>query len=277
MSLVVGNSKPVHRSKLLINIALTAVLQDEVSMVNFSIGDSNTTDIYGDEDEFRRLMDEEDDGESTEKEDHGQRAPGAKDDNEDDEDDDSDLTSLATEYGGYQSSDTGFTDPPMPAATRAPGPGYRAEIQEQTSEFLRRWNNRVWNGEQAEIQDRYFLKHAVRWGMSAAAIVNTDILQTGRRDEPGVIYRIRLLKGEFKDMRPRTRQTAWKEYQRACNGPQTPLQLERENLIQAIKNGRTLDEIVQSRIVKLSTNTRAAIRHRWDTFLREGMTLPAVR
>lgn len=35
-----------------------------------------------------------------------------------------------------------------------------------------------------------------------------------------------------------------------------------KNLIQAIKNGRTRDEFVQARIVKLSTITRTAIKHR---------------
>ncbi|KAL9026166.1 MAG: hypothetical protein Q9196_005125 [Gyalolechia fulgens] len=250
-------------------------LEEDISMVGYSVGDSNTTELFGDEAEFHRMMRSEyDDGEETEKE--GPSAVTTKI-KEEEPDDSSGSSSPPPEYSGYQSSDTGFTDPVMPSVTSAPGPGSRAEAQEQVSEFLRRWAARSWNGESAEVKDRYFIKHATRWGMSDSAIANSGILQTGRRDRPGVRYRVRLLKGAHKDVRPRTKFTAWREWKKGRHGPHTPRQHEQENLLRAIRNGMTVKDIVAANIVTLSTNTVAAVRHRWDTFIRDGIILPAIR
>ncbi|KAI4174182.1 MAG: hypothetical protein LQ343_002517 [Gyalolechia ehrenbergii] len=251
-----------------------AELEDDTSMVGYSIGDSNTTDMFGDEAEFHRIMrDDDDEGEETERE-------GASVDTikiKQEEDDSSELSSPPPEYSGYQSSDTGFADPSLPSGTNVPGPGSQTEAQEQVSEFLRRWSSRSWHGQSEETKDRYFIKHATRWGMSPKAIASSGILQTGRKDPPGVRYRIRLLKGAHKDVRPRTKSTAWREFKRSRNEPRTPKQQERENLLQAIKNGMTVQDIVAANIVTLSTNTVAAVRHRWDSFIRDGMILPAIR
>ncbi|KAL8719786.1 MAG: hypothetical protein Q9225_003247 [Loekoesia sp. 1 TL-2023] len=110
--------------------------------------------------------------------------------------------------------------------------------------------------------------------MSDAAIAKSRILQTGRRDPVGVRYRIQKLRGEKKDMRPRTREAAARELRKRLYGPRTPMKHETDRLLTAIRTGMTAQQIVGANIVTIGKNTEHAIKHRWDSYIRRGFDLP---
>ncbi len=71
----------------------------------------------------------------------------------------------------------------------------------------------------AKEQDRLFIKHARRAGMSATAMAKTNMLKTGKKNPEAIVYRIQKLQENKEDVEPRTAQTAWRRYQ-TTNGEQ---------------------------------------------------------
>lgn len=192
--------------------------------------------------------------------------------NHDDENDDAELE----EDGGWATSDDEFEDPEHTSVEAAPGKNELEETKLQVAEFQRRWAERKLDQYTPEQQDKYLIKHARRWGMSVAAIARTGWIQTGREDAIGITYRIQKLKGQGKDVNPRTAQAAWQRNRKEQSNL-TPKVLETSELMRAIKNGMTVQEIVEAEIVTKGVNTPKAIRHRWDTYIRRGCTLPSIR
>lgn len=194
---------------------------------------------------------------------------GEQDARNDDED-------VLEDDGGWGTSDDEFPDPEYTPVDKAPGKKGTQETKLQIVEFLRMWAERDLDHITSEDRDRLFIKHARRWGMSAAAIAKTGIVKEGRKDAVGITYRIQKLKQAGKDMTPRTAQFAWQQH-RKKESHMTTEDFETAELINAMMNGKFVQEIVDMEIITTCKNTPRAIRHRWDTYIRRGLTLPRIR
>ncbi|KAI4112677.1 MAG: hypothetical protein LQ338_008286, partial [Usnochroma carphineum] len=180
------------------------------------------------------------------------------------------------EIEGNESSDGEFPKLEVPKPKKAPGQGSRARAQRRTDEFLRRWSTRSLAGLTPEQQDRYFIKHGRRWGLSAATLAASGVLQTGRRDAPGVQYRIQKLIHEGKNMKPRTEQNVWRMVEKHNRAQPGDRAWEAKMIQLDIMAGMSAQQIVDSGVVTMSTNTVKAVKHRWDTWIRRGEKLPPV-
>lgn len=181
------------------------------------------------------------------------------------------------EEEGWYTSDDEFPDPEHPPEVReAPGKEEQERTRDQIADFQRRWAKRSLDHLPVEEQDRLYIKHARRAGMTASAIEKANILKTKRVDTVGITYRMQKLKESGKDITPRTAQAAWQRY-KMKNSKMTPATYETAELIKAMKNGKTVEEIVESDIVTVGINTRKAIRHRWDTYIRRNVTVPKIK
>ncbi|KAL9585286.1 MAG: hypothetical protein Q9212_001610 [Teloschistes hypoglaucus] len=175
---------------------------------------------------------------------------------------------------GDESSDDEIDDPPHIVTPRPPAPDYASRLDNQIKDFCRRWIQRPASGLDAAKEDRCFIKHARRWGMSAAKISKTGLLTTGRMDPAGVAHRIRSMLHDGKDVDPRTEGFTWKRYKASQKTPSTPREWEVRNLKEAIANGKTAREIKQSGIITEGKNTLTAIKHRWETYNWHGAKFP---
>ncbi|KAL8924091.1 MAG: hypothetical protein Q9208_004228 [Pyrenodesmia sp. 3 TL-2023] len=181
------------------------------------------------------------------------------------------------EEAGWYTSDDEFPDPePIRDIRQAPGKGEQKKTEDQIAEFQSRWADRPLDHLSPEEQDRYYIKHARRHGMTASAMEKAKVLKTGRVDAVGITYRMQKLKEEGKDIKPRTAQAAWKQYKKK-NSVLTPATYETIELMEAMRQGKTIEEIVELEIVTVGRNTRKAIRHRWDTYIRRNTGVPKIK
>lgn len=205
-----------------------------------------------------------------------------EDEEEDDEEEEDDVDNSEAEDGDEAwagkeelAADGIVSDPKPVTTTTAPGKGNRGEKAKLQDRFLWKWRRRPLKGLDAAGEDDAFLKHATRHGMSPQAIFDSGLLKTGSKDTfAQVFYRIRSLKGTGVDMEPRTKEAAWRAVK--PRGSRTPKEQEMDTLIAAIERGDSAAQIVAANIVTLHTNTERAIKHRWDTWLRNGKQLPRV-
>ncbi|KAI4244808.1 MAG: hypothetical protein LQ352_006706 [Teloschistes flavicans] len=179
-----------------------------------------------------------------------------------------------SDASGDESSDFEIDDPPIITVTRPPGPDHAKDLANQVAEFLRRWAQRPASGLSAENEDRYFIKHARRWGMSVRKISESGVLQTGRTDPIGIEYRIRQMLHKGKDVRPRTDGFVWKRHQASLKTPSTPKALEIKKVKQAIFDGWSAQQIVDSGIITEGINIVPAVKHRWSSYLWRGYKFP---
>ncbi|KAL8923096.1 MAG: hypothetical protein Q9208_004780 [Pyrenodesmia sp. 3 TL-2023] len=249
----------------------------DIEMTNAGGGESTDKDddelseeghgdeVYSDEDE----NDEE--GPDDESEENADEKAGSAE--EDEEDEEADEADEEEQYwapkeemvvGGI------ITDPRPVISTSKPGPGARQERVKLAERFWKKWSLRAPNTYSLEVEDELLLTHATRHGVTPKAIFQKGLLRSGPTyDDTQVRYRIQQLKGKGIDVTPRTREQAW-QAAKARTTARTPLQLEADALKAAILRGETLDQIVAAGIVTRCTNTRGAIRHRWDTWVRNG-------
>ncbi|KAI4173982.1 MAG: hypothetical protein LQ346_008305 [Caloplaca aetnensis] len=165
-------------------------------------------------------------------------------------------------------------DPRPIISTEKPGKGAHEDRAKLAERFWKKWSRRPSNTYTDEQEDELLLIHATRHGLTPKAILAKGLLKSGDKNNPGEIaYRIKKLKGKKTDLTPRTKEQAWKEH-KARTATRTPLQQETENLKAAIRRRETIEQIVASGIVPIATNTRRAIRKRWDDWLRLGESLP---
>ncbi|KAL8719787.1 MAG: hypothetical protein Q9225_003248 [Loekoesia sp. 1 TL-2023] len=116
-----------------------AELEDDIEMVGYSVYVSDTTDMFGDEVEFRNAVATDDDGSETAKEEEGGNENDAKRRGEEDdlqqEEDDGESTETPGKNGA-ETSDGDFPDPAMPSVSGASGISIWAEVQNQIQGFL---------------------------------------------------------------------------------------------------------------------------------------------
>ncbi|KAL8687815.1 MAG: hypothetical protein Q9218_006117 [Villophora microphyllina] len=179
-------------------------------------------------------------------------------------------------YGatGDETSDDEIDDPPVVHSSQPPGPDHGLHLANRVTEFRQRWAQRPPSGLSPEREDRSFIKHARRWGMSDKAISESGVLQTGRIDVRGVNYRIHQMLRKGKDVYPRTLGYAWHRYQAAQRVPNTPKAVEVHRFKAAILQGWTVQQIVDSGIVTEGINTVQEVRHRWDSYRWRGYNFP---
>lgn len=95
-----------------------AELEEDIEMVGYSVYESDTTEMFGDEVEFRKAMMTDDDGSETAKEEEGGNENDAEGRGEEDdpqqEEDDGESTETA-DNDGAETSDGDFPDPAMPS------------------------------------------------------------------------------------------------------------------------------------------------------------------
>lgn len=181
------------------------------------------------------------------------------------------------EETGWHTSDDEFPDPEHPPEIQeAPGKDELKRTSEQIADFQSRWAKRSLDHLSAEEQDRLYIKHARRAGMTASAIEKLKVLKTGRVDAVGITYRMQKLKEAGKDITPRTAQAAWQQFKKR-NSMLTPATFETAEVLKAMKNGKTVEEIVEMGIVTVGINTRKAVRHRWDSYIRRNLTVPEIK
>lgn len=235
--------------------------------------EDHNDEVYGDEDDNDQQG--PDDG-SEENED--EEAESADEDEEEYQQDEDEEDEEERHWAPKEEMVAGgiITDPRPVISTSKPGPGARDERKKLAERFWTKWERKASSNMTDEEEDVALLIHAVRHGVTPEAIYNKKVLKTGDRNKPSeVAYRIKQLKGKRVDLTPRTREQAWK-VTKARTTSRTPRQQEAETLKAAIQRGNTLEQIVASGIVTLSTNTRRAIRKRWDDWLRLGEDLPAL-
>lgn len=175
---------------------------------------------------------------------------------------------------GYETSDHEVDDPPVVFANGPPQPGWRQEKADQIAEFQRKWAQRPPSALTPEREDRSFIKHARRAGMTCPEIMSSGVLKTGRTDFSGVTYRIKQLRHQGKDINARTKLAAFHRLRRATKGPSTPIQRDTHRMVLAIQQGQTVQQIVDSGILTATKNTVAAVKHRWESMNWRGWNLP---
>ncbi|KAL8900986.1 MAG: hypothetical protein Q9207_005432 [Kuettlingeria erythrocarpa] len=153
------------------------------------------------------------------------------------------------------------------------GKGAHQERGKLAERFWKKWSRRPSNTYTDQEEDELLLTHATRHGLTPKAILAKGLLKSGNKNNAGeVAYRIKKLKGKRVNLTPRTKEQAWKEH-KARTTPRTALQQETDNLKAAIRRRETIEQIVASGIVSIATNTRRAIRKRWDDWLSVGWIL----
>ncbi|KAL8761329.1 MAG: hypothetical protein Q9184_002545 [Pyrenodesmia sp. 2 TL-2023] len=230
--------------------------------------DKDDSDEEGADDESEETADEEAESAEETADEEAESAEEDEDEDKEEEEEDEEEQYWAPKEemvaGGI------IKDPRPVASTSKPGPGAQAERAKLAERFWKKWSFRAPNTYALEVEDEFLLIHATRHGVTPKAIFAKDLLKSGaKNDDTQVRYRINQLKGKGIDVTPRTREQAWRET-KARTTARTPLQQEADTLKAAILRGETLDQIVAARIVTLSGNTRGKIRHRWDTWVRNG-------
>ncbi|KAL8775488.1 MAG: hypothetical protein Q9194_003718 [Teloschistes cf. exilis] len=174
----------------------------------------------------------------------------------------------------YETSDDEMEDPPLIVTPRQPAPGHARRVKKQIADFRRRWAQRPPSGLDDDKEDKYFIKHARRWGMSPKQISDSSVLKTGKRDPAAVNHRIHQMLHDGKDVFPRTEKFIWNRHKKTQKIPNTLKEWEAHNLKNAIRNGQTAREIKESGIIAVGKNTVGAIKHRWETYLWQGEKFP---
>ncbi|KAL8702470.1 MAG: hypothetical protein Q9201_004360 [Fulgogasparrea decipioides] len=180
------------------------------------------------------------------------------------------------EVAEYNTSDSEIEDPPV-VRPGQPRHGWYECTDAQVDAFLSRWAKRPKSSLPPEMEDRYFIKHARRWGMTAKRIAESGMLKTVKKEVWAVEYRIRRMLHEGKDVHPRTVEYAARRDKKASRVPRTTRQKEMQRLLTAIKQGQTPQQIVDSGIITNGINTVAAVKHRWESMSYRGYDLPPAR
>ncbi|KAL8723216.1 MAG: hypothetical protein Q9181_007331, partial [Wetmoreana brouardii] len=177
-------------------------------------------------------------------------------------------------------SDSEFEDPPK-VRPGQPRNGWPESTDEQVAAFLRKWAGRPPSKLTTEQEDRSFIKHARRWGMTVKQIRDSGVLKEVSDDVPKdvrkVEYQIRLMLHQGKDVHPRTVAHTARRDKKASRLPRTTRQKETQRLMTAIEQVQTPQQIVYSGIITVGTNTPAAVKHRWESMSYRGFNLPPAR